>query len=281
MKNCAVTGANGYLGGEISNALETAGWKVTPLVRRPEFLGPDAQHFALGEPVDPNVFAGVDALVHCAWDFSPKAEGDYFQINVEGTKKLIEAATSAGVEKIIFISSMSAHPGCRSNYGQEKLKCEGLSLEIGGAVIRPGLVWGGAGSGLHGAIEAATKRLPVVPVLAGNLHRLYMCHIEDLSQLISNLVERDAIPAELHIAADKTPWSMRELATHVAEAVGKRRIFLSVPWPLVWFGLRCLEAPRLNPAFRSDSVLGLTRGGDLPDAATYCDGFRPYDRAGL
>ena len=277
MKNCAVTGANGYLGGAICNALETAGWKVAPLVRRPETYGADSHHFGLGEPVEPDAFAGIDALIHCAWDFSQASVSDYFQVNVEGTRKLFATAKEAGVEKIIFVSSMSAHPGCRSNYGQAKLKCEALALEFGGAVVRPGLVWGGTDSGLHGAIETATKKLIVVPVLAGDLHSLYMCHIEDLSGFLSDLVGRDEFSSEPLIAADRTPWSMRELAAHLAEAVGKKRLFLPVPWPLVWFGLRCLETLRLKPPFRSDSVLGLTRGGALPDAKTYCDGFRPYD----
>ena len=172
---------------------------------------------------------------------------------------------------------MSAHPGCRSNYGRAKLECEEAALNAGGTVIRPGLVWGGSGSGLHGAIESATRRLPMVPVLAGDLHGLYMCHVEDLANHICDMAGQDDLPAELHVAADKTPWTMRDLASHIAVVMGKKRLFLPVPWQLVWFGLRCLEVIGMGPSFRSDSVLGLVRAGELPDPETYCDGFRPYD----
>jgi nucleoside-diphosphate-sugar epimerase len=277
MKNCAITGANGYLGNAIAEALGSAGWTTTALVRRPETLDGVAHRFVLGEAVDPKSFSDVDALIHCAWSFSPDSGEDYFKVNVQGTQKLFDAAKDAGVENIIFISSMSAHPGCRSNYGRAKLECEEVALNAGAAVIRPGLVWGGAGSGLHGAIESATRRLPVVPVLAGDLHGLYMCHVEDLAKCICDLVGEDDFSSALHVAADKTPWTMRDLAAQIAGVAGKTRIFLPISWGLVWFGLRSLEAIGMKLSFRSDSVLGLVRGGVLPDPATYCDGFRPYD----
>jgi nucleoside-diphosphate-sugar epimerase len=277
MTSCAITGANGYLGNAIAEALQFAGCTTTDLVRRPETVDGEAHRFELGKAVSTEIFSDVDVLIHCAWGFSPDAGEDYFKVNVEGTRKLFDAAKDAGVDRIIFISSMSAHPGCRSNYGRAKLECEEAALAIGGAVIRPGLVWGGTGSGLHGAIEAATRRLPVVPVLAGNLHGLYMCHVEDLAKYICDLAGQDEVPAALHIAADKLPWSMRDLASQMAEGMGKRRLFLPVPWQLVWFGLRSLEALGLRLSFRSDSVLGLVRSGALPDPETYCDGFRPYE----
>lgn len=277
MKNCALTGANGYLGSAIADSLRSTGWTTTALVRAPEKYDGVAHRFVLGEAVDPKALSDIDVLIHCAWDFSPGGRDDYFQVNVDGTRALFDTAKKAGVKKIIFISSMSAHPGCRSNYGQAKLAVEEATLKLGGAVIRPGLVWGGFGSGLHGAIETATRRLPVVPVLAGDLHRLYMCHVEDLANLLRDLVEQPAMAAALHVAADKTPWSMRDLAARIAVASGRKRLFLPIHWRLIWGALRSLEAVGLKPPFRSDSVLGLTKGGVLPDVATYCDGFRPYD----
>lgn len=277
MKNCTITGANGYLGNAIVEALRSVGSTAAALIRGPENFDGVAHRFVLGEVVDPKILSDVDVLIHCAWSFSPGAGEDYFKVNVEGTQKLFDAAKQAGVKRIIFISSMSAHPGCRSNYGRAKLECEEAALKSGGVVIRPGLVWGGAGSGLYGAIEAATGRLPVVPVLAGDLHGLYMCHVEDLAKFICDMTGQDDLPTALHVAADKIPWSMRDLASYIAAMTGKTRIFLPVPWQLVWFGLRSLEAIGMRLSFRSDSVLGLVRGGVLPDPETYCDGFRPYD----
>lgn len=277
MKNCALTGANGYLGSAIADTLRSTGWTITSLIRAPEQSDGVAHRFVLGEAVDPKAMSDVDVLIHCAWDFSPGGRDDYFQVNVDGTGALFDAAKEAGVKKIIFISSMSAHPGCRSNYGQAKLAVEEITLNLGGAVIRPGLVWGGSGSGLHGAIETATRRLSVVPVLAGDLHSLYMCHVEDLAKFLQDLVGQQDFAAALYVAAEKSPWSMRDLAARIAVASGRKRLFLPIHWRLIWGALRSLEAVGLKPPFRSDSVLGLTKGGVLPDVATYCDGFRPYD----
>lgn len=278
MINCAVTGANGYLGSTIAKVLTDTGQKVTDLVRLPKPGDADAHRFVLGEAIDPKVFSGVDVLIHCAWDFLPASKKNYFQVNVRGTQKVLDAAKEAGVERVIFISSMSAHPGCLSYYGRAKLECEMAVKKIGGAIVRPGLVWGGLGSGLYGTIEAAIKRWPVMPVLAGDLHSLYMCHVEDLSKFIGCLAEQEKFSPDLYIAAHKSPWSMIDLAAHIADQVEKKRILVPVPWRFVWLALRTLEVLGLQTSFRSDSVRGLTGGGPLPNPVTFCDGFRPLEK---
>src|SRR5512137_1467583 len=111
MKTCAVTGATGYVGGRLKAALQQSGWRVMEWSRQAAG-GKATVNFRLGQEVDPQRLAGTEALVHCAYDFSARRWKDIERVNVAGTENLFRAARTAGVERIVFISSLSAFEGC-------------------------------------------------------------------------------------------------------------------------------------------------------------------------
>src|SRR5262245_43665470 len=95
---CAVTGAGGYVGGCIKNYFLQHGWEVLELTRQPK-PGTRAAAFRLGADLDPATLAGVKALVHCAYDFDPLRWQEIRAVNVEGARKVFQAAHTAGVER--------------------------------------------------------------------------------------------------------------------------------------------------------------------------------------
>jgi len=53
---------------------------------------------------------GVDAVIHCAFIISGSERSDAFRaVNVDGSKNVFRAAASAGVETIVFVSSITAY----------------------------------------------------------------------------------------------------------------------------------------------------------------------------
>src|SRR5689334_16478055 len=115
MPTAVVTGSTGYLGSKIASALGRAGWRTVPLGRQ----APAATlRWALGDTPDAAAFDGVDALVHCAYDFTVRSFEEAWEINVEGTRQLLGTAREAGVPRILAISSMSAYEGTHQSYGR-------------------------------------------------------------------------------------------------------------------------------------------------------------------
>ena len=143
----AVTGARGYVGSRVADAIERAGGKVLRLGRAEAPLGSE-----------PPAFDGVDALVHAAWDFAPHTRREIARVNVDGSVRLVDAARSAGAERIIFVSTLSAFPGCPSMYGRAKLDVEEHVRSLGGVAVRPGLVWGRPGGSLYARLAALADR---------------------------------------------------------------------------------------------------------------------------
>jgi nucleoside-diphosphate-sugar epimerase len=256
----AVTGAGGFVGRHIVAALRAAGQDVVALSRRPvERLGRPAFDLCGEVPSAAQLRArGVTALVHCAWDFSPTTLEEARGTNVAASEHLAVAASEAGAS-LVAISTMSAFPGCRSVYGRSKLEMEQAFLAQGGLVLRPGLVWSANPGGMVGTLDRLA-RLPVAPVIAG-AGKLYAVHADDLAALVVRAVQARPAPQVL-TAAHPRPFSLREILT--LRAPGRAPLLLPVPWPLVWLGVRAVQAVMPNGGLRADSVLSLVHANPDP-----------------
>jgi nucleoside-diphosphate-sugar epimerase len=128
-----LTGGSGNLGQTLVPKLLDKGH--TPLlldVRAPPLLN-EAAVFIEGSILDrpklTEIFRGCDCIVHiAAWhgiheDRGEKDAYDFFDLNVRGTFEVFEAAASAGIGKVIFISTTSVYrPDTR--YGSSKVLAE-------------------------------------------------------------------------------------------------------------------------------------------------------------
>lgn len=267
----AVTGARGYLGGVIAAAVEKAGGRALRLSRT-------SGGFSLQAPPSPETAAswGADALVHCAYDFSP-AEAS---ANVAGSMALFRSAKRAGVERLVFISSLSAFEGCASVYGRGKRAVEAEVLALGGAVVRPGTVYGPRPGGMMGALLARASGGGRTPVL-GHPGPLFLTHEDDLAGLVLSLLRRPLpFPSQPVFAAHPQGWSLKTLVKALGSAQGKRVRTLTVPWWAAWAALRTMETVGMKPAFRSDSALSLgvpfpsSEKGRMAEPET---AFRPFE----
>jgi nucleoside-diphosphate-sugar epimerase len=275
---CAITGAAGYVGSAIARGFQAHGWEVIALGRRPL---EGARHVPYELGADPRrlPWSEVDTLVHCAYDFRPKTWVDICNVNVNGGIALLRAAREQGVKRTVFISSLSSFPGCRSLYGRAKMEVEAAALELGCAVVRPGLVWSKTPGSLLGALERAS-RARFVPLIGDGSYPQYLVYDEDLAELIYALAQADApsIPRAIS-AAHPQKHSLRELLHRLAEKQGNQPIFVPIPWRLMHAGLKTLETLGLPAPFRSDSLIGIVFQNpapqfDLPEMPKIS--FRPF-----
>ena len=271
---CAITGSNGYVGGCLKNHFAARGWEIRELTRRPP-PGTRGIAFQLGAEIAPPALAGANALVHCAYDFNPLRWDEIRAVNIEGARKLFPAARAAGVEKLVFISSISAYDGCRSLYGKAKLEIEKIARDHGALVIRPGLVYGSGPGGMFGKLTAQVRKSSVIPLIGDGSQIQFLVHHEDLAAFIEAYAtgKVPGAPAVL-TAANPQPWPFRQLLLEIARRLGKTVKFIPLPWRLVWLGLKSAEVCGLRLNFRSDSLVSLMHQNPTPD-------FSPNAAAGL
>jgi dihydroflavonol-4-reductase len=120
MVKALVTGATGFVGSHVALALVQAG-HTARVLRRPSSrlellrgLPAEATEHAIGDVMNP---ASLDqAMRGCAWVFHVAAVSDYwradrarlYQVNVQGTRNVLQAARRAGVGRVILTSSAAA-----------------------------------------------------------------------------------------------------------------------------------------------------------------------------
>jgi nucleoside-diphosphate-sugar epimerase len=271
---CAITGTGGFVGSCLKDYFVRHGWEILELVRRPK-PGTRAVAFQLGAEISPPSLAGVTALVHCAYDFKPLRREEIHAVNVEGTRKILSAARAAGIGKIVCLSSISAYDGCQSLYGRAKLEIEKIALDQGALVIRPGLVYGGGQGGMFGRLVGHVRQSSVLPIFGDGSQIQFLVHNEDLAAFIEKFTA-GKIPAgpPLLSAAHAQPWPFKPLLLEIARGLGKKIQFVSLPWRLVWAGLKSAETCGLRLNFRSDSLVSLMHQNPNPD-------FSPNAPAGL
>lgn len=197
--------------------------------------------------------AGVDALVHLAWAIQPNHERDALRrTNVDGTRRVLEAAAAAGVSRVVVASSVGAYApvaddelrdeshalgGVRSShYSVDKVAQDRLVQafadahpEITVSWLRPALIFqGAAGAEIHryflGAFvpqgAVAPGRLPVLPWPQGM--RLQAVHADDVADAYVRALMQGARGA-FNIAAQDV---LRE--EDVADVLGAGRV-VAVP----------------------------------------------------
>lgn len=254
----AVTGASGYLGSQICETLESAGCQVTRLARSPGRSHGQVLSYDLAMPVTAQVreaLRSAGALIHAAYDLSLTSSADIWRVNVQGTRRLLEAAKEAGVARIIVLSSMSAFAGTSQLYGRAKLDIEAITKELDGCAVRPGLVHGERARGMAGAMRKLTA-LPVVPVIAGGAG-VYTVWEEDLMKVIALLASATTLEPGTISVAHPSRVTLIDLMRAFAAQENRRCRFVPVPWQLVYWLLRSGEFMRLRLPFRADSLLGL------------------------
>ena len=250
---CAVTGATGYVGSCIASAL-AAEFDVVPMGRNAEDEGIRWQMGAAQDVTAELRSRNVKTLVHSAWDFThPKAAANW-QCNVEGSRRLIAASQAAGVQRLVFISTISAFEGARSEYGKSKLAVEQMVLAAGGTVIRPGLVWGERSGGMFGSLRQQTNKGGIVPIIGDGRYPQYLIHEDDLAAIVLRAAKGEFTGQVLTVAHPK-PWLLRDLILRMAIEEGKTVKLVGVPWRGIYAALKIAETLGLKIGFRSDSVV--------------------------
>lgn len=251
-----ITGATGYVGRMVEQRLRAHGCTTVPLARRPPSDEGTWRSFDLGAPVASSTLAGIDTLVHCAWDLRVKDRTAVWRTNVDGTTRLLDAARVSGV-RVVFVSSMSAYDGTTQLYGLSKLACEDAVISAGGTVTRLGLVYGPHGGGMAGALAKLT-RLPVTPLVCPSA-RQFTVHEDDMAVALVRLVLSDKCPPGPLGLAHPEAVPFRSLLEGIAAMEGKHPRFVRVPTWSVYGALRVSELAGLDVGFRSDSLLGLMK----------------------
>lgn len=255
-RTVGITGAAGFVGGGLLAAFAQAGIPTIGLVRDPSRIehrpgGPEYRRYELEEDVSPAALDGIDVVVHCAFVPHRRGARDSSERNVRGTIALYEAARGAGA-RFVFLSTLSAVPETRSEYGVHKLALERALHDTDALVLRPGLVVGDGGL-IRGLYDAAQRRF--VPLIDGGRQLVQVVGMRDLADAIVLGVEAGLRGA--HVVAAERALTLRELARSLCGRFGLSPRFVDVPWPLAWWVAVAADQLGLRLPLTPENLLGM------------------------
>ncbi len=290
---CVVTGATGFIGSHLVEALVRRGWRVRCPVRNPA-----RAYWLKGLPVElvtadltvpeslDGVFTGAEVVFHLAGLTRALRPQQFFEVNVTGTANLLRALGRAdgSCRKLIFLSSLAAagpsRPGAArteaeppnpvSVYGKSKRLAEEQVIgasPVGWVILRPPIVYGPRDG--EGLLYFRVVKLGVRPVLWAERY-FSLIYVGDLVRGILLAAESPRAAGIYHIA-DPTPYSFRALAAGIGRVMGRPGPTLPAPgWAFRLAGRLAdlvARARRRPTVFSYDKAVEMTAGDWVCDCA--------------
>ncbi|MBZ0185073.1 MAG: NAD(P)H-binding protein, partial [Candidatus Obscuribacterales bacterium] len=151
--NIAITGGTGFLGGHFIRYLVNRNHFPTVIARgvsrRAETIRriPNINFMPIPLNDDSKLFQAFkncEAVAHLAGINRESERGDFKEVHVESTLRVIHAARKAGIKKILYVSYLKARPGCFSKYHESKWEAEELIRKSGlnYTILKPGMIFG-------------------------------------------------------------------------------------------------------------------------------------------
>ncbi|MFO0589001.1 MAG: NAD-dependent epimerase/dehydratase family protein [Polyangiaceae bacterium] len=243
-----VTGASGFIGGHVCEALARRGKSVRAMARRSSDVSQldgvpvDLVHADLGDPASlDRACQGVDTVIHTAAAVGSFGEWDHFyETGVLGTQRLIEAAVKNGVPRFIHLSSIAAYglkdhrrrvdettpydrrPQAWNHYVREKVMSEQIlwkaheERKIQATSVRPSVVIGARD---RNAIPRLVDllRLPVTALPGRPNMRFPVVCIDDCVDAVVRAVEEDVSIGRAYNVSGESPISLADFFGLIAK----------------------------------------------------------------
>lgn len=281
-----VTGAGGFVGQTLCEALRHSGYAVRRAVRALGYEDQGTQTVAVGSMTAEtewlSALGGVDAVVHLAARTHVTGEATdgvlakYRQVNVEATERLARMAAASGVKRLVFVSSIkvngertSDHPFTENDaplpedaYGISKWEAEQAlgrianQTGLGIVVLRSPLVYGPGVKGNFLRLMALVVRGYPLP-LASVHNRRGLIYVGNLVNAIIACLEQPAAAGKTYLVSDGEDLSTPDLIRAIASALGMRARLFPCPATLLMIGAALLgksrEVDRLVGSLQVDS----------------------------
>jgi uncharacterized protein YbjT (DUF2867 family) len=269
-----VTGASGFIGGLLVDALIAAGVEVVPAVRdtagasrRWPDLHPLAVDFAAD--TDPAVWrprlVGVDAVVNAVGLFRESPQQSFETVHVRAPQALFAACADVGVARVVQLSALGADQQATTAYHRSKKQADAflLSLPLNATVLQPSLVFGADGASTRLFLGLAA--LPLVPLPGGGTQQVQPVHVDDLVAAVLAVLSASS-PARLLAVVGPQAISLRDYLQCLRGGLGLGRLRV-LPVPMTVARGAAMLGSRLKHSLLDRDALSMLERGNTADAA--------------
>lgn len=254
-----ITGATGAVGPLVVNAFSDAGYSVRTFSFDPpsRHMWPQNVETVIGDVTDTEAVrkavAGANAVIHMAallhiTNPSPELKEKYDRINIGGTKNVVTEAIKAGVERMVFFSTIAVYGFSNGHilnessptnpvtfYAMTKLAAEKVVLSAKnndgrniGTVLRLGAVYGSRIKGNYERLVRALASHRFIPIGRGQ-NRRTLIYDKDIGSAALLAAFHPAAPGRIFNVTDGTFHTVNEIIESICFALGRKSPRFSLP----------------------------------------------------
>jgi uncharacterized protein YbjT (DUF2867 family) len=234
-----LTGATGFIGRAVAQALRQRGHTVVPATRRrppggTEHVQADFAAVPSREWWLPRL-AGIDAVVNAIGILREHGGQSFEALHHRAPAELFHACDAAGVHSVLQVSALGADERARTAYHRSKKAADDVlrSLPLRGAIVQPSLVYGPGGT--SAALFNKLAVAPVLPFPAGGRMLVQPVHVHDVVQGIVRLVEAPPEEIATYAFAGPQPMALADYLRELRGAMGEPERQWIVPMPAALF----------------------------------------------
>lgn len=280
-----ITGASGFIGSHVTQALIQAGHAVTVCVRSPAAARrrwPGVNAIAADYVKDRHVadwlprLEGIDVVINAVGIIREKGAQTFEALHTATPYALFKACEQAGVGKVVQISALGADETAFSRYHLSKRAADEClqGLHVSWVILMPSIVYGPGAKSM--AFFRAIASLPWIPLVEKGDQRVQPIHIGDLVKALMHVIRPERRGGLKVALVGPGAIALKEIYTQLRRWLGLGTArFVSVPYRLTLLGARLGSVLGDSP-LTSESVRML-RKGNVADVAPFVEqfGFEP------
>ncbi|HEY0009274.1 MAG TPA: complex I NDUFA9 subunit family protein [Tepidisphaeraceae bacterium] len=283
-----LTGGSGFVGSAVLDRLLDSGRTVHALTRDSTIDRPNVKSF-VGGLFNPSALAaaanGCDAVIHLVGIIKESGEQTFEHVHVEGTARVIEAAKTAGIKRLVHMSALGAKADSQSVYSRTKFAAEERvrSSELDHTIFRPSMIHGPRGEFmkmLAGWAKGTALPYAFMPFFGRGVFglspaSLQPIFVDDVARcFVEALDHPETIGQSYDLGGPETfTWpEMYDTAAHLI--AGKTKLVVGLP---AWYGklVASLIPGRFLPFNKSQVVMAVEDNVADPSVIEKTFGFKP------
>ena len=173
---------------------------------------------------------------------------DLLRVNLGGTENVIAAMQQAGVRRLVHLGALGVEDREELNYAKSKARAEAAvrASSLDWTILKPSLLFGPRDGFFNIVADLVRIPFPVVPVPGNGKSRFQPMHVADVALGMRLALERPETIGQAFELGGPRVWTYREITQEVARAMGKRRLIIPMPVPLIALVAGLAEKLRLR-----------------------------------
>lgn len=262
-----ITGATGFIGSHITEALLKQGHELTVCSRdviAAKNRWPSVSVVQVNFLTDNNVsdwidrLEGIDVVINTVGIISEKAEQTFRALHTATPVALFKTCEEKNIQRVIQISALGADEHAFVPYQLSKKAADDVlrKLSLDWFILSPSLVYGEQGTSTRFFNLLAS--IPLLPLVGGGRQQIQPVHIDDLVAVVLACLSSTNTKQNIDVVGPES-FSFSEWLQRLRTKKGKGKLYvISLPYSLMHMASHVVQ--HVIPLFTPDNLKMLQQG---------------------